>query len=321
MKISLLAFDGVLASAATGLIDVFRMANGLAKQTVIDWRLVGISGGDVQTSSGLCLRVSKPSLRGDDWLVLPGLDHRSVEDLLLRLQQRTEVTAQIRRFMAAGTGVASICSSAFFLAEAGAIAGRRATVSWWLAAELARRYRDVQVESEHLLIHDGPVLTAGAMTAYFDLALHLVELAGGTALRSGCAKLLLLDTSRISQAPYAVRTLSAAVRPLLLDQAHQWLDAHLESPELALADLAHHCCVSQRTLLRRFHESLGMSPKGYLRLLRVERAKALIETSTISLNQVATRCGYGDAHAFCNAFRAVTSLTPTSYRQRFGLAR
>jgi transcriptional regulator GlxA family with amidase domain len=308
MKISVLLFDHVLASATTGLVDCFRVANALARRPVIECNLVGLSAGEIRTSSGIAVPVKKASVRGLDWLVLPGLDHASVEDVALRVRRLRGIVDQVGAAAAHGASVATCCSSAFFLADAGLVAGRRATTSWWLAAELARRYPD------------GPALTAGAMTAYFDLALHLVELAGGTELKAQCARILLLDAGRQSQRTYASPA-ALAHRPFLIEQAHQWMSARLGTVELCLADLAAHCCVSPRTLLRRFRRALGMTPQEYLRQLRIEKAKALIETSIMAMDIVAMQCGYRDTNAFRAAFKVVTSVSPTAYRQRFGLAR
>lgn len=323
MKVTLLAFPNVLASAVTGLIDTFRLANRVAGDAVVDWRLVGpaSTAGTITTSCGLGLAARAATLRHDDWLVLPGLDHASVEDLVLRVQHARPVVRQVKRFLDHGSRVASACSSAFFLAEAGAISGRKATVSWWLAGELARRYPQVQVQADQLTVRDGPALTAGAVTAYHDLALELVEEAAGPELRSQVAKIMLLDPSRESQAPYAIRSVAAHGRPLVVDEAHRWLVEHLADPELSLTALADHCCVSPRTLLRRFRESHGRTPQEVLRELRIERACSLLESSTLAVEQIAFQCGYTHTAAFRTAFRAVRSMTPGSYRRRFALVR
>jgi transcriptional regulator GlxA family with amidase domain len=319
LRVAILGFDHCLASATTGLIDVFRTANALAKSEVIQWRIVSTGGRDFTTSSGLCIPGKRPAFRPSDWLVLPGLDHANVDDLLLRLRRLDHVTDQVKRVARLGGQVASCCSSAFFLANAGLLAGRSITTSWWLAGELARRHPDIDVHADKLLVEDGPILTAGAVTAYFDLALRLVELAATTELRAQCAKVMLLDVARSSQAAYAMPVVAANRRSLLITNADKWLTEHLNRSDLRLRELAQFCNISERTLLRRFREGLGTSPDQYLRQLRIERAKLLLESSELSVDEIASRCGYDDSTAFRKSFRSVTGLTTGRYRSRFSL--
>jgi transcriptional regulator GlxA family with amidase domain len=151
--------------------------------------------------------------------------------------------------------------------------------------------------------------------------LYLVGLAGGTDLRAQCAKIMLVDPARNSQAPYAMQVAASSSRPAVVERAWEHLNQRLHDPSLTIDELASHCAVSQRTLLRRFQESLQQTPQSLLRQLRVERARNLLETTRLPADMVALRCGYNDAQAFADAFRRETSLTPTGYRGRFGLAR
>lgn len=86
-----------------------------------------------------------------------------------------------------------------------------------------------------------------------------------------------------------------------------------------MADLAAHCSTSPRTLLRRFQKALGVSPVQYAQQLRVDRAKALLESSTLSLEDITGRCGYADVSTFSAVFKRWAQVTPREYRTRFGL--
>jgi transcriptional regulator GlxA family with amidase domain len=134
------------------------------------------------------------------------------------------------------------------------------------------------------------------------------------------ARVMLLDGQRMSQAPYISAALLAERRSAFMEQVDSWMQKHLEQP-FNTSVLAAHLSVSTRTLLRRVQKATGISPVPYLQYLRIERAKALLETSNLPTEEIAKRCGYQDAAAFRKLFKRTAQLTPKDYRERFSLRR
>jgi transcriptional regulator GlxA family with amidase domain len=170
------------------------------------------------------------------------------------------------------------------------------------------------------LVEDGPITTSGGITSYLDLALRLVGRHCGDEVRQALARVMLLDAARPSQVPYISAALLAERRFGFMERVDAWMQEHLEQPFDASL-LAAHCSVSTRTLLRRIRKATDTSPLSYLQRLRIERAKALLETSNLPAEEIAKRCGYQDISAFRKLFKRITQLTPKHYRERFSLRR
>jgi transcriptional regulator GlxA family with amidase domain len=156
------------------------------------------------------------------------------------------------------------------------------------------------------------------VTSNIDLALWLIARFAGEEMRQLTAKILVVDANRHSQAPYIATAMIQTQGHAVIELARRWLNERLDQ-RWTMAELAKHCHVSQRTLLRRFQETLKLSPIHYVQQLRVERAKALLETSRLSLEDITVRCGYEDVSGFSKIFKQWAKLTPREYRQRFGL--
>ncbi|HEX6453291.1 MAG TPA: helix-turn-helix domain-containing protein [Trebonia sp.] len=219
---------------------------------------------------------------------------------------------------AAGNGarIASICSGAFALAEAGLLDGRRATTHWMYAAALAARYPAVEVCPDVLYTIDGRLCTSAGTAAGLDLCLELVRQDHGSAVAADLARRLVVPPHRQGgQAQYVMTPIPAAVDDslsLVLDWARERLDTPLSLAQLAAA--AH---TSPRTLSRRFIATLGTTPMQWLTNERVRRGQELLETTRLSVDQVARACGLGTPANFRTHFTRVTGTTPTAYRAAF----
>lgn len=87
----------------------------------------------------------------------------------------------------------------------------------------------------------------------------------------------------------------------------------------SLADTARAAATSPRSLLRHFASAHGQSPLDYLHILRMARARVLLETTYASVEQVAQMCGYQDAESFRRVFQRLTRELPAGYRERYRL--
>jgi transcriptional regulator GlxA family with amidase domain len=224
----------------------------------------------------------------------------------------------IAGLQASDTIVCAACAGVFFLAEAGLLDGRPATTHWGLADEFTARYPRVRLEPEQMLIDGGDYICAGGLTAYFDLALHLVVRFASPELAASCARTLLLDPGRTRQTPYMRLAGAGGTGDDAIDAALIWLDNHHTRP-LHVGELAAAVHLGERTLLRRFKKATGRTPSGYLKALRVEHAKRLLESGNDSVDEIVAAVGYSDTPSFFKLFKELTGLSPGSYRSRFGL--
>lgn len=272
----------------------------------------------ITTSSGLQLSGLSKVPDNLDVLLIPGVMHNSPQELVERSAAMTDEIALLRQLHARGVRLAGNCSGTFLLATTGLLDGRRATTSWWLSATFRQSYPLVRLEESELFVDEDDVLTSGASCAVQSMVLRLIGAAAGEELAQQTARILLVDPDRQSQAPYVNRALIERPRHSLSEKAERFLQHGLHE-DVSVSRLAEHCGTSERSLLRHFRSHYGVSPLEHIQHLRVERAKALLETSHLSFDEIVERCGYSDTSSFRKLFKRATTLTPADYRDRFRL--
>lgn len=227
------------------------------------------------------------------------------------------VMRSLRNAAQRGVRIASICSGAFVLAEAGLLDGLRATTHWLAADELQRRFPAVQVDPKVLFVDNGLILTSAGASAGIDLCLHMIRRDFGAAVAAHAARLSVVPLQREGgQAQFIPPTLQASERslqPLLT-----WALANLHQP-LSLALFAERANTSARTLHRRFQEQYGESPAQWLIRVRVQRAQELLENSSLTIEQIVGEVGLGSAANFRSQFLRIVQVTPRQYRRNFSI--
>jgi transcriptional regulator GlxA family with amidase domain len=225
----------------------------------------------------------------------------------------------LRRQHARGAVLCAVCAGVFLLAETGLLEGLEATTHWNLAEPFRARYPGVRLKAERLLVDHGDVVTAGGITAYLDLCLHLVARLASRELAALCSKMLLVDPGRRSQVPYTVHSMPRGHGDAAVLRAQEWLEARLEG-DASLEAAARAAGLGVRTLLRRFRKATGHTPLEYVQTLRVEAAKRLLETTDRTVEDLAGAVGYADPASFRRVFKARSGLSPGAYRRRFSLS-
>ncbi|UXY19076.1 DJ-1/PfpI family protein [Streptomyces cynarae] len=266
--------------------------------------------GPVPTTGGLdlCVRHGLEALREADTVLVAGTGSAHAPD--------PRVVAVLREAAAANKRIASICTGAFLLAEAGLLAGRRATTYWEHADELRARYPEVDLKGDVLYVQDGQVLTSSGYAAGIDLCLHIIRTDYGAAVANRVARLALVAPVRPGGQTQFTQTPLPPERGNACSDTRGWAMRNLDKP-LTLTDLARHAGVSVRTLTRRFHAESGVSPLQWLLHQRIERAKELLETTTLPMDRIAEASGLGTADSLRAHLVRRTGLTPSAYRAQF----
>jgi transcriptional regulator GlxA family with amidase domain len=162
-----------------------------------------------------------------------------------------------------------------------------------------------------MLVRDGPYLTAGAAFAQLDLALAIVAATMGPKVAHLCSRYMLIDR-RASQARYMIPSHIRHVDDIVI-AAERWIDTHLSRP-ISVSDLASAIALSPKTLARRIFAATGLSPVRFLQRRRVMEAVRLIETSTMTVDTIATKVGYQDATALRKIIKRELGTTPSALR-------
>ncbi|MBB5083991.1 GlxA family transcriptional regulator [Nonomuraea endophytica] len=270
--------------------------------------------GPVATNGGLHLTIplGLDIVGGADTVIVTGTSARDDID--------PRVLRALRHAAETGRRVASICTGAFVLAQAGLLEGRGATTYWAKTEEFRRRFPTVELRPDVLYVEDGNVLTSAGLSAGIDLCLHLVRGDYGAAVANTVARLVVAAPVRTGgQAQFVPSPLPPETGSSLAD-TRAWALRRLHEP-LSRAALAVHAGTSVRTLTRRFHAETGLSPLQWLLHQRIELAKELLESTDLPMGQVAHLSGLVTTDSLRQHMTRRTGLTPSAYRTAFTLRR
>ena len=249
------------------------------------------------------------AVAGAQTVILPGIADP-------RAPVPREVIAAVREAADRGARVASICTGAFVLAATGLLDGLHATTHWAAAPILAEAYPAVSVDPCVLFVDNGKILTSAGAAAGLDLCLHMVRCDYGSGVAAHAARLAVMPLERSGgQAQFIVQqppTSAANLQSLL-----HWLGKNLYQ-ELSTAEIARQAGMSPRTLSRQFKQQVGTTLLQWILTARVRRAQELLETTGLSVEQVAVQTGFGAATMLRERFAKVVGTTPTAYRRAFG---
>ncbi|MGY4829090.1 GlxA family transcriptional regulator [Sphaerotilaceae bacterium SBD11-9] len=316
---TVVVLEGAYPSSISVTVDMLVAAGALAARAGVAaprWRLCSVPGGPVALQTCLAVQTTRLPLRGRDdrstWLI-PGLGLDTSAAIRQRMQSddAQKVVAAVARHAAAGGQVAASCSAVFLLQAAGLLRGRKATTSWWLAPLLKRMEPQCAVDADRMVCADGPVVTAGAAFAQTDLMLHLLRTQYGSALADAVSRMLLID-ARQAQAPFVVPEVLANGNELVARLAARVEAALPHAP--SVSELAGEFCMSERTLARHIRRATGKSTLALVHSVKLRHARALLETSRMSVDQVAESVGYQDATALRRLMKKVAGANPSRFR-------
>ena len=220
----------------------------------------------------------------------------------------------LRRSGRRAARVASVCSGALLLAEAGLLDGKRATTHWGRVTQLRREYAAVRVEPDRIWVRDGRVWTSAGISAGIDLALALIAEDLGAAVAKDVARELVVYAQRPGGQTQHSRLLDLGPADGRFAELNAWMRERLERP-LDVATLAARMKMSPRTFARAYAAETGVTPAKAVERLRVEAARALIEAGAPSIAAVADRTGFGDIERMRRAFVRLFGAPPSALRR------
>ncbi len=317
-RIATIALDGVVAFDLGVPAQVFGSARNEAGRRLYETTTCTHGGAPVRATAGFRV-VPDHDLevtRTADTVIVPGIHLDADFDGTVA----TEVATALREARDRGARVMSICTGAFVLAAAGLLDDRPATTHWWHAERFRQLYPKVKLDPDVLFVDDGELLTSAGVGAGVDLCLHVIRRDHGSEVANRAARRCVVPPWRDGgQAQYIERPLPRAADATTAP-TRSWAEQHL-GDRLTLEVLAAHASMSVRTFTRRFREETGVSPTRWLHRQRIDHARLLLETTDLTVDQVARRAGFGTATSLRQHLHAAIGVAPTTYRRTFTRSR
>ena len=324
-NVIVLGFDGVLGSVLAGALDLFSF-------TGVSWQrfsneeveprfkvqIASLGGGDIRCSNRLMMRAhcDIQDVTECDLLLVPTIGD-SIDKVL---RQNRELLPHLKRLAHTNADIASNCSGAFFLAEAGLLDHKVATTHWGYANKFKADFPLVDLQENQFVTHAsdelGSIFCAAGGSAFYDLGLLLIERYCGREISTQMAKTQIIDSKRGNQNSYTNVTLHKSHADQLVKQVQEFIEQNFQQP-IQVSSLAAMANITPRTLNRRFQASVAMRPIEYIQAVRIEQAKRLLELGDVSIKSLADQVGYDDISSFTRLFKRATELTPKEYQDKF----
>jgi AraC family transcriptional regulator, glycine betaine-responsive activator len=309
-RVGFLTLNEFTMIAFSSAIEVMRMANHLSGEKHYSWKVITMDGSPVSSSSGLApaqVSTYDPADRLDIVFVCGGTNiARFVDD---------KVTALLRKMAHDGVMLGGLCTGTYALVQSGLMDGYNCTIHWENMAGLRESFRRVSF-LEELFVIDRDRITCTGGIAPIDMMLALVRAKFGKTLVAEISSQFILDRVRDSDdrqyIPLAARLGSGQQT---LRKVAELMETNFEEP-LTAVELAQLAGLSLRQIQRMFHETLGTTPTKYYLRLRLQRARALLTQSSMSITQIAVACGFQSACHFSKSYRALYGRSPRSERHQ-----
>ncbi len=289
-----------------GPLGAFEKANCFVEGGAYRLTVISEFGGPVIGSSGVSIQTQPFHDMTFDTVIFVGGD--------IGPFQNPGVIAAAQDLAARTARVASVCTGAFLLAEAGLLDGRRATTHWRSAPEFQQRYPMIRVEADRIFVSDGKVWTSAGISAGIDLALALIEADFGTEIARQVARELVVPHRRSGGQSQFSAMSQMEPDSDRIRMALAFARDHLVEP-LPIERLAEAARLSVRQFGRAFRRQTGETPAKAVERLRVEAASVRLQSGAEPIEQIAKAVGFTDPERMRRAFVKLHGHPPQAVRR------
>jgi len=287
------------------------------EEAEVSSEIITVGGGSFVSYSGHPLPADSDlkDLADDSIVFFPGLGIVPPEKLPQCLSDHQTELKWLRRQYDRGVTIAAGCNGNFVLADAGLFQNKKATTSWMYFESFKQRYPEIELDTDSILLEHDRVISYGGSVCGLDLILGLVEKHVGKELARLCTKFMLTENRHPSKVPFDTQQPALDSDPIVSD-AVDWIRGNLQN-KMNIDDILEQVPTSRRNLVRRFKQTTGDSPQEFIQKMRVDRAKTLLETGSLAIEEIVERVGYQDNSSFTRLFRRHTNFSPKEYRDQY----
>jgi transcriptional regulator GlxA family with amidase domain len=214
------------------------------------------------------------------------------------------------------TEIASLCSSAFLLAETGLLDGKVCTTHWSAKETFQQMYPHINLLTDKIITDQDGIYTSGGAYSFLNLVLYLVEKYSGREAALWCSKMFEIEFNRESQSQFTIFRGQKEHDDKPIKEAQQYIENNF-GDKISVEDLATMFALSRRNFVRRFKKATSNAPLEYIQRVKIEAAKKKLEASAANVSEVMYEVGYNDNKAFRLIFKKYTGLSPKEYRNRY----
>ncbi len=317
MRIVLVCPPKVFASALTGVIDILNVANQVLGRSFFSWKIAALTSElEVVSSQGLKIQCDSTlaDLQDYDAMIWVGAHYSGHSALWQQCMQVKEALRGLNdvhrhcRFHLAG------CCGVAYLASTGLLDKHQITASWWLAPFFAKYFPHIDFKSDEIVFRSNDVYTAGAAHSYLHLILTFISDRVGKEVAEQIASWLAIPQKFSNQNQFIRLSVLQNHSDKQVKAVQRLIDENLQD-SLTLKRLAESVYMSERTLIRRFKQHVGLTPIDYVRLVRLEKSRYLLASSELSQEQIAYQVGYQDPQALARQFKKHFQMSMKAFRE------
>ena len=316
--VDIIVYPGFKALEAIGPLKVFDYANNCLHQRNLAG---GYEVAIASTKTGMVSSDTLMSLHATKAISIFALPDLALivgaHDIEQALQDSHEIVEWVAYAAPKMNRLAALCTGSFFLAEGGALNGRRATTHWSFAERLRKGYPEVKVDADAIFIREGNIWTSAGVTAGMDLALAIVEDDFGREIALEVARDLVIYLKRPGgQSQFSVHLSSQMTTHPTIRELQNWIMSHLDD-DLSIPKLAARVAMSERNFTRVFHRETAESPADFIERARFEVARRMLEENKSPLKVISLKTGFRTEEKMRRVFQKKIGVTPKVYRERF----
>lgn len=247
-----------------------------------------------------------------DLIIIPSLNHAYEQ----AIEENQKIIGWLQDQYEAGAEIASICTGAFLLAQAGVLNGKSCSTHWAAADSFRRMFPKVNLQADELITDENRLYTNGGAYSFLNLIIYLIEKYYNRETAIFCSKVFQIEMKRNMQSEFAIFTGQKLHEDEVIKEAQEFLESNIEE-KILVEELSSKFALSRRTFDRRFIKATGNTPTEYTQRLKIEAAKKALENTRKTVNEVMFEVGYNDPKAFRNIFSRITGISPIEYRTKY----
>ncbi len=320
--LSIIIPEGTLIlDTIVGTLNLFKMANSYSKrigknqEDFFEIDLVGITRAPVSCHEYFQITPTKTiqEVLSTDLIIISSVTG-NMEDALIK--NEPIINWIRRRRIEDDAEIASLCRSAFILAETGLLNGKSCATHWAVHQQFENKYPKIHLHPDKIISEDNGIYSSGGAYSFLNMIVYLIEKYYGRETAIWCSKMAEIDFDRTNQNQFIIFKGQKNHSDEIIKKVQSYIEENFEK-KLSVQSLAKEFAISSRTFIRRFKKATLNTPLEYMQRVKVEIAKRSFESSTLNINEVMYYVGYNDQKAFRKTFKKYTGLSPLEYRAKY----